>query len=118
MKRTIAALAAALLAGTAGPASAASMKPGDIVGAIAFLMRIEGGACPGVSFDPAPMSRMLDPRGMTVTQIRSRYARDYLTAYNEAGSRITTEGMRGYCDFVVNFFGRAQPGEFPGLVIR
>lgn len=118
MTRTTGAFAAALLASTAGLAPAASMKPGDIVGAIAFLMRIEAGACPGISFDPAPMSRMLDPRGMSITQIRSRYARDYLTAYNEAGSRITTEGMRGYCDFVANFFGRAQPGEFPGLVIR
>ncbi|QCI67183.1 hypothetical protein [Phreatobacter stygius] len=111
------ALAVALLAGATGPASAASMKPGDIVGAIAFLMRVEAGACPGITFDPTPMLGMLGP-GLTVAQIRSQYRSDFLMSYNEAGSRVASEGMPAYCDFVASFFGRARPGEFPGLVIR
>jgi hypothetical protein len=83
-------------------------KPEDVAGIIGFLLRVHDGACPGLTFDPVAMSRMIDPRGMTL---------DFDESYAEVGSRIAGEGLPAYCDLVRTFFGR-NPGETPGLVVR
>ena len=92
-------------------------KPEDVAGIIGFLLRVHDGACPGLTFDPVAMSRMIDPRGMTLDAIKRRYRTDFDESYAEVGSRIAGEGLPAYCDLVRTFFGR-NPGETPGLVVR
>lgn len=92
-------------------------KPEDVAGAIAFLLRVHDGVCPGMTFDPTAMSRMIDPRGMTLEAVRRQYRKDFDESYAEAGARIAAEGIPAYCDVVRAFFGGA-PDEAPGLVIH
>jgi hypothetical protein len=89
----------------------------DIAGAMAFLLRVHEGACPGISFDPFEMSKMIDPKGLSLQAVKRKYAKDFDQSYKEAGSRIAGENLAAYCDLVRTFFGK-NPGEFPGLVIH
>ena len=89
----------------------------DIAGAIAFLMPVHDGACPGLSFDPVAMSRMMDPKGLSVETVRKRFRRDFDESAAKAADNIKTEGLQAYCTFARNFFGK-NPGEFPGFVVR
>jgi hypothetical protein len=92
-------------------------KPENVVGAMAFLLRVHDGACPGISFDPFEMSKMIDPKGRPVEAIKRQYGKRFNESYKEAGSRIESEGLPAYCDLVRSFFGKT-PGEFPGLEIH
>jgi len=98
-------------------ASAKTPHDEDIAGAMAFLLRVHEGACPGVTFDPFEMSKMIDPKGLSLQAVKRRFGKDVNQSYREAGSRIETEGLPAYCDLVRTFFGK-NPGEFPGLVIH
>jgi hypothetical protein len=98
-------------------AAAAPQKPENVAGAMAFLLRIHEGACPRISFDPFEMSKMIDPKGLSLQAVKRRYGKDFNESYKEAGSRIESEGLPAYCDLIRSFFGK-NPGEFPGLVIH
>ncbi|MDF2116343.1 hypothetical protein PY365_12210 [Roseiarcaceae bacterium H3SJ34-1] len=95
-------------------AAAQTQKPENVIGAMAFLLRVHDGACPGISFDPFQMSKMIDPKGLSLQAVRHRYGKDFNESYKEAGSRIASEGLPAYCNVVRSFFGKT-PGEFPGL---
>jgi hypothetical protein len=96
---------------------AKSPKPEDVAGSIGFLLRVHNGVCPGLTFDPVVMSRMIDPRGMTLDEIKRRYRKDFDESYAEAGSRIAGEGLPAYCELVRTFFGE-NSGEATGLVVH
>lgn len=102
---------------TGAQAHAKSPKPEDVAGSIGFLMRVHDGVCPGLSFDPVVMSRMIDPRGMTLDAIKRRYRKDFDESYTEAGRRIAGEGLPAYCEVVRTFFGE-NSGEVTGLIIH
>ena len=105
-----------LLAATSALASGPS-HPSDVAGAIAFLLRVRDGVCPGITFDPFVMSKMIDPKGIPLDVVKRRFRKDFNESYEQAGSRIETDGVAGYCDLVRNFFGKV-PGEFPGLTVQ
>jgi len=110
-------LSLTLGAWSCAPAEAQAQKPENVVGAMAFLLRVHDGACPGISFDPIEMSKMIDPKGLSLQAVKSRYGKSFNESYKEAGSRIESDGLPAYCDLVRSFFGK-NPGEFPGLVIH
>lgn len=111
------ALTLALVIGSIAHATAKPQKPENVAGAMAFLLRIHEGACPRISFDPFEMSKMIDPKGLSLQAVKRRYGKDFNESYKEAGSRIESEGLPAYCDLVRTFFGKTS-GEFPGLVIH
>ena len=98
-------------------ARAKPAKDENVAGAIAFLLRIRDGACPGMRFDPLAMSRLIDPKGLSLDAVKARFKKDFDESYAEAGSRIAAEGMPAYCETVRGFFGKSLK-EFPGLTIR
>lgn len=110
-------LAALLILGAGAEAVARPVKPAEVAGAIAYLLRIRDGACPGISFDPFVMSKMIEPAGLSVEAVRRRFPREFDSSYAEAGSRIAAENLQAYCWVIRSLFGRT-PGEFPGLVFR
>ena len=89
----------------------------DVAGAIAFLLPVHYGACPGLAFDPVAMSRMIDPKGLSVEAVRKRFRSDFDESAAKAADSIKIEGLPAYCTFARDFFGQ-NPGEFPGLVVR
>ena len=84
---------------------------------IAYLMRVADNGCPGVTFDPAPMAKMIDPKGLTVLQVRARFRDEFQKSYDEAGARVAAEGVGGYCDYVIKSFAR-KTREYPGVAIK
>lgn len=110
-------IAVVLLIITGAQVHAKSPKPEDVAGSIGFLLRVHDGACPGMSFDPVVMSRMIDPRGMTLDTIKRRYRKDFDESYAEAGRRLAAEGLPAYCEVVRTFFGE-KSGEVTGLIIH
>lgn len=110
-------LAAMLTLGAGAAAMARPVKPAEVAGAIAYLLRIRDGACPGITFDPFIMSKMIAPAGLSVEAVRRRFPRDFDSSYAEAGSRIAGENLAAYCSLIRTMFSRT-PGEFPGLVFH
>lgn len=118
-------LAAAFCLMTTAAAHAAPKKPapppkkpaGEIARSIAYLMRVADNACPGVTYDPAAMVKLADPRSSTVLQIRAKFRDDFQKSYDEAGARVAAEGVGAYCDVVIKSFA-TKPREFPGLKIK
>ena len=111
------AFAILLALATASDALAKTPHNADVAGAIAFLMPVHDGACPGLSFDPVVMSRMIDPKGLSVETVRKRFKKDFDESAAKAADNIKIEGLPAYCTFARDFFGKI-PGEFPGLVVR
>lgn len=117
--------AAVILAITAGGAFAQQKKPpappkrtpASVARDIAYLMRVADGACMGVAFDPAPLSKLIDGKGMTPLQVRAKFREDFQKSYDEAGARIAAEGVGGYCDVVINSFAKRSK-DYPGLAVR
>ncbi|MGL4285606.1 MAG: hypothetical protein ACRCVA_04640 [Phreatobacter sp.] len=93
------------------------VRPSEVAGAMAYLLRIRDGACPGIAFDPFLMSKMIHPAGLSVEAVRRRFPREFNSSYAEAGSRIAGENVAAYCWVIRSLFSRS-PGEFPGLVFH
>jgi hypothetical protein len=89
----------------------------DVAGAIAFLSRVQGGACPGITFDPFEMSKLIDPKGLPLEIIRQRFRREFDESYREAGSRIVSEGMPAFCAVLRSLFS-GKSDEMQGLVFH
>ncbi len=115
-RRLLSRLTLALLLATPALAGGPS-HPSDVAGAIGFLLRVQDGVCPGISFDPFVMSKMIDPKGLPVEAVKHRFRKDFSHGYEQAGSRIETDGAAGYCELVRYFFGKTT-GEFPGLTVQ
>ena len=111
------AFAILLALATASGTLAKTPHNADVAGAIAFLMPVHDGACPGLSFDPVVMSRMIDPKGLSVEAVRKRFKKDFDESAAKAADNIKIEGLPAYCTFARDFFGQ-NPGVFPGLVVR
>jgi len=110
-------LVAMLTSGSGVQAAARPVKPAEVAGAMAYLLRIRDGACPGITFDPFLMSKMIDPAGLSVEAVRRRFPGEFDRSYAEARSRIAAENLQAYCWVIRSLFGRT-PGEFPGLVFH
>ncbi|WP_342360308.1 hypothetical protein [Terrarubrum flagellatum] len=111
------ALAAMLVGRSMSSFAAGPSHPSDVAAVIGFLLRVHEGACPGISFDPLVMSKMIDPKGISLDLVKRRFRKKFDVSYAEAGSRIAVEGVPAYCELVRSFFGKT-PGEFPGLTIQ
>ena len=111
------AFAIVLAFSTSSGALAKTPHDEDVAGAIAFLLPVRDGACPGLSFDPVAMSRMIDTKGLSVEAVRKRFRKDFEESAAKAADNIKIEGLPAYCAFARDFFGK-NPGEFPGLVVR
>lgn len=95
----------------------AKQSPAEAARAIAYLMRVADGACMGVSFDPAPLSRRIEKKGLTPLQVRAKFRDDFQKSWDEAGARIAADGVGGYCDVVLKSFV-TKPKDYPGLKVK
>ncbi|WP_342360940.1 hypothetical protein [Terrarubrum flagellatum] len=111
-----AALAAPQKPAPPAAAQTSSRKPADIARAMAYLMRVADRACMGIVYDPAPMSKLIDKKGLTPIQIREKYFSAFQAGYDEAGAHIAAQGLPSYCDFVLSSFV-SKPRDYPGLKV-
>lgn len=106
-----------IVAGSGMPVLAKKPHAKDVAGAIAFLLPVQGGACPGITFDPFEMSKLIDPKGLPVDIVRRRFRREFDESDREAGSRIASEGMPAFCAVLRSLFA-GKSGEMRGLVFH
>ncbi len=95
----------------------AKQSPVEAARAIAYLMRVADGACMGVTFDPAPLAKRIDKKGMTPLQVRAKFRDEFQKSYDEAGARVAAAGVGGYCEVVLGSFV-SKPKDYPGLKVR
>ncbi len=93
------------------------MKKTDVAGTIAYLLRVHHGLCPGITFNPFEMSKMINPKGVPLAVLKRKYKADFDESYGEAGSRIASGGARAFCDLIRSMF-HGNSDAFPGLVFH
>ncbi|SEE20163.1 hypothetical protein SAMN05444161_5550 [Rhizobiales bacterium GAS191] len=122
-------IVAASLASLAGQALAKEPDPEDIAFAMGMLWRVQEGLCPGASFDPVELGKLVKPKPLRPAEIKRRYKEQYDKGFSLASDAIADDVAKAYCDsWVTGFFGgtkdfyggvRSVPEEpVRGLVIR
>jgi hypothetical protein len=98
----------------------------DIASLIGMMARAEDKACPGVSFDPAPLARRMTPP-MSPEAAKRAFPSDFEQGYAFASASISGDDVAAYCEnLVIGFYGDRKDGEgrandrpepLPGLTI-
>jgi hypothetical protein len=120
------ALTGATLIGRAGSTPAAALDNHDIASLLGMMARAQERVCPGVAFDPAPLTRKMTPP-MSPEAARRAYPNDFDQGYAFAAGSISGDDFSAYCqNLVIDFYGdrkevdgrvKDRPAPLPGLTI-
>ena len=118
------ALSSAMLIARAASTPRQALDNHDIVSLLGMMARAQDRACPGVSFDPAPLAREMTPP-MSPEAARRAFTDDFDQGYAYAAGSVSGDDFSAYCqNLVVDFYGdrkdadgrlKDRPEPLPGL---
>jgi len=120
------ALSSAMLIARAASTPLRALDNHDIASLLGMMARAQDRACPGVSFDPAPLTREMTPP-VSPEAARRAFPNDFDQGYAYAAGSISGDDFSAYCqNLVVDFYGdrrdaegrvKDRPEPLPGLTI-
>jgi len=120
------AFSSAMLIAHAASTPAGALDNHDIASLLGMMARAQAKACPGVSFDPAPLAREMTP-AMSPEAARRAFPDDFDQGYAFAAASISGDDFSAYCqNLVIDFYGdrkdadgrlKDRPEPLPGLTI-
>ncbi|MGO4872480.1 MAG: hypothetical protein ACLPGW_18055 [Roseiarcus sp.] len=120
------AVSSAMLIARAASTPAEALDNHDIASLLGMMWRAQDNACPGVSFDPAPLTQKMTPP-MSPEAAKRAFPADFEQGYAFASGAISGDDFSAYCqNLVVDFYGdrkdvdghaKDRPEPLPGLTI-
>jgi hypothetical protein len=120
------AISGAMLIARAASSPAQALDNHDIASMLGMMARTQEGVCPGVAFDPAPLTQKMTPP-MSPEAARRAFPADFEQGYAFAAGSISGDDFSAYCqNLVIDFYGdrkdvdgrvKDRPEPLPGLTI-
>lgn len=116
----------AMLIARAASTPAEALDNHDAAAPLGMMWRAQERVCPGVSFDPAPLTQRMTPP-MSPEAARRAFPDDFDQGYAFAAGSISGDDFSAYCqNLVIDFYGdrrdidgraKDRPEPLPGLTI-
>ncbi len=95
----------AMLIGHAASTPAEALDNHDIASLLGMMWRAQERGCPGISFDPAPLTQRMTPP-MSPEAAKRAFPNDFDQGYAFAAGSISGDDFSAYCqNLVVDFYG-------------
>ncbi|MGD0641581.1 MAG: hypothetical protein ABSC22_12610 [Roseiarcus sp.] len=120
------AISSAMLIAHAASTPAEALDNHDIASLLGMMWRAQDKVCPGVSFDPTPLTQRMTPP-MSPEAAKRAFPADFDQGYAFAAGSVSGDDFSAYCqNLVVDFYGdrkdadgraKDRPEPLPGLTI-